>query len=181
MKRIKALESTAHHEAGHAVAAYQLGQAIKSVIKPLTYAISSGRVSTSPYFSGDEWKQLIGVDSEDISGDMQQRLENDVLVCLVGPAAQKRFNFFGYRKGHGEQDRKIAMNWLSKLEGDNQILGYYFRMFDLRARNFVQRATNWGLICHLAETLLVRPTLTGDEVKSVILEGFHVSIEKSRG
>jgi hypothetical protein len=180
MKRIKALESTAHHEAGHAVAAYQLGQPIKSVtISPDDD--SSGSVSTGPYFSGDEWDQLIRVNSEDISGGMQQRLENDVLVCLAGPAAEKRFNFFGYRKGHGEQDRKIAMNWLSKLEGDNQTLGYYFRMFDLRARNFVQRATNWGLICHLAETLLVRPTLTGDEMKSVILEGFQVSIEKSRG
>ena len=180
MKRIKALESTAHHEAGHAVAAYQLGQPIKSVTI-IPDDDSSGSVSTDPYFSGDEWDQLIRVNSEDISGGMQQRLENDVLVCLVGPAAQKRFNFFGYRKFHGEQDRKIAMNWLRLLEGDNQILGYYFRMFDLRARNFVQRSTNWGLICHLAETLLAKPTLTGDEVKSVIFEGFQVSIEKSRG
>ena len=180
MKRIKALESTAHHEAGHAVAAYQLGQPIKSVTI-IPDDDSLGSVSTGPYFSGDEWDQLIGVNSEDISGGMQQRLENDVLVCLVGPAAQKRFNLFGYRKGHGEQDRKIAMNWLKLLEGDNQILGYYFRMFDLRARNFVQRSTNWGLICHLAETLLAKPTLTGDEVKSVIFEGFQVSIEKSRG
>jgi len=112
---------------------------------------------------------------------MQQRLENDVLVSLVGPTAQKRFNPFGCRKFHGEQDRKIAMNWLSKLEEDNQLLGYYFKMFDLRARNFVQRSTNWGLICHLAETLLAKPTLTGAKVKSVILEGFQVSIEKSRG
>ena len=180
MKRTKKLEATAHHEAGHAVAAYQLGQLIKSVTI-IPDDDSYGSVSTGPYFSGDEWDHLIGVNSEDISGDMQHRLENDVLVSLVGPAAQKRFNFLGYRKFHGEQDRKIAMNWLSKLEEDNQILGYYFRMFDLRARNFVQRVTNWGLICHLAETLLVRSTLTGDEVKSVILAGFHVSIEKSRG
>ena len=180
MKRIKALESTAYHEAGHAVAAYQVGQLIKSVTI-IPDDDSSGSVSTGPYFSGDEWDQLIRVNSEDISGGMQQRLENDVLVCLVGPAAQKRFNFFGYRKFHGEQDRKIAMNWLRLLEGDNQILGYYFRMFDLRARNFVQRSTNWGLICHLVETLLAKPTLTGDEVKSVIFEGFQVSIEKSRG
>ncbi len=179
MKRIKALESTAHHEAGHAVAAYQLGQPIKSVTI-IPDDDSLGSVSTGPYFSGDEWDQLIGVNSKDISGGMQQRLENDVLVSLVGPAAQKRFNPFGYRKFHGEQDRKIAMNWLEKLEGDNIILGHYFRMFDLRAHNFVQRSTNWGLICHLAETLLAKPTLTGDEVKSVIFEGFQVSIEKSR-
>ena len=180
MKRIKALESTAYHEAGHAVAAYQLGQLVKSAtIIPNDDLF--GSVSTDPYFSGNEWDQLIGVEPEDISGDMQQRLENDVLVSLVGPAAQKRFNPFGYRKFHGEQDRKIAMNWLEKLEGDNKILGHYFRMFDLRAHNFVQRSPNWGLICHLAETLLAKPTLTGDEVKSVILEGFHVSIEKSRG
>jgi len=173
MKRTKKLEATAHHEAGHAVAAYQLGQLIKSVtIIPVDD--SYGSISTSPYFSGDEWDQLNGVNSEDISGDMQQRIENDVLVSLVGPAAQKRFNLFGYRKFHGEQDRAIAIEWLSRLEGDNQILGYYFRMFDLRARNFVQRSTNWRLICHLAETLLAKPTLTGDEVKSVILEGFQV-------
>jgi len=72
------------------------------------------------------------------------------------------------------------MNWLYKLEGNNQILGHYFRMFDLRALIFFQRSTNWGLICHRAETLLAQANLTGDEVKSAIFEGFQVSVLGSR-
>jgi hypothetical protein len=48
----------------------------------------------------------------------------------------------------------------------------HFRYLQFRARNFVHHPKNWMLIEALAEVLLERQTLSGDEVDQVIRATF---------
>ncbi len=84
MRRTKALEATAYHEAGHAVAAYKVGMKVKRLtIVPSGDALGSHQHHA--YFPGVNLEY-------DSSPRAQRRAENFALVCFAGPAAQRRFN-----------------------------------------------------------------------------------------
>ena len=169
MKRTKALESTAYHEAGHAVAAWRYGVRTKrlSIVPEPSFA---GQHVRHPYFGGinQEWGS---------SPRAQRRVENMVLVCCAGPAAQRRFNPKGFRNYHAEGDWYQAINLLSHLTGDDEILSAYFKLIDLRARKFVAQPSVWPLIEGLAETLLEREHLTGMEVRAIISDSMSAAVQ----
>ena len=153
MKRTKKLESTAYHEAGHAVAAHWLGIRTKH-LSILPDDDSEGRHAHVPYFSGMH-------PDYDSSPRMQRRFENMVLVCLAGPAAQQRFNPHGFRYSHGSHDRREAVDLLNYLVGSQQELQAYYNLIDIRARAFVNGAYHWKSIEALANALLDSGTMTG--------------------
>jgi ATP-dependent Zn protease len=84
-----ALEATAIHEAGHAVAAWLLRVRVNSAtIIPHSGAL--GHVTHA--------NPLRGVDLEwDDSDRARLRAERYIKVCLAGPLAQKKFNPRSYR------------------------------------------------------------------------------------
>ena len=163
MKRSKALESLAYHEAGHAVAAFHHNVRVKKR-SILPEPGSSGRLTPHPsYFSGIH-------PESDTSPRVQRRLENMVLVCCAGPAAQRRFNPRGYRTNQGQGDWHQAIDLLSHLSGDSEILLAYFNLIDLQARKFVHLPWAWSCIEDLAAALLEHKELTGKQVRSVVEE-----------
>ncbi len=162
MKRTKALQSTACHEAGHAVAAWRLGVRTKS-LSIIPKVDSLGQHVHHPYLGGInlEW---------DGGARAQRRAENMALVSCAGPAAQRRFSPKGFRNYHAEGDWHQAIDLLSCLSGDAEVLSAYFKLIDLQAQKFVAAPFLWELIESLAEALLDRHRLTGKEVRAVIAD-----------
>jgi hypothetical protein len=100
------------------------------------------------------------------------------LVCCAGPAAQRRFNPKGFRNYHAEGDWYQAIELLSHLSGDDEILSAHFKLIDVRARKFVVLPHIWPLIEGLAEALLERQHLNGKEVRTVIFESRQRALER---
>ena len=166
------LATIAHHEAGHAVAAFHVGMEAKP-IKFISGNETGRHPITTPYFSNEELESLVW---EEVTGDLQQRIENDAFISLVGPWAQKKYNPKGFRKTQAEGDYQAAMKLLSGVREDKEVLEHYFRMIDLEAHKFVQDKFKWRLICHLANALLNQPEMAAGEVKNAIMGGYRVNL-----
>jgi ATP-dependent Zn protease len=160
MKRTKALESAAYHEAGHAVAAWHCRVRTKS-LSIIPELDSAGRHIRHPYFGGIN----LEIDS---SPRAQRRVENMVLVCCAGPAAQRRFDPKGFRSYHAQGDWYEAINLLSYLTDDDEVLRAHFKLVDLRARKFVALPSVWSLIEDVAGALFERHQLTGKDIRAII-------------
>ena len=166
------LATIAHHEAGHAIAAFECHMEAKS-LSIVPDDESAGRHIHEPYFSDEDVENILyGV----MTAEQQFKLENNAKVCLAGPWAQKRYNPKGFRKYHGEGDRADALSFLGRVR-EGESLSLYYKLIDLDARNFVQNDRIWGVICNLANALLNQPEMSGDEVHSAILESFKKGIE----
>ena len=161
MKQNKRLESTAYHEAGHGVVAWLKGVRTRK-LSIIPDEGSFGRHIHHPYFSG------INLDFDE-SPRAQRRAENMVLVLCAGPAAQRRFNPKGFRSHHASDDWHQAIQLLSHLESDNEVVQVYYDMFELKARNLVASPVYWPCIEAVAEALLERRQLSGSEVKDIIV------------
>ncbi len=161
MKQTKELESIAYHEAGHAVAAHAHQVRIKALtIVPADGTL--GRLESQPYFKG------INIDY-DSSPRAQQRVENMVIVCLAGPAAQRRFYPRGSWRVNAKGDWQQVMDLLSYLVGSEEQLTAYCNLMEIRARDFVRDPEWWFLIERVAQRLLDRQTLTGAEVRKLMI------------
>ncbi len=165
MKYTKALESTAYHEAGHAVAAWHFRVRGKS-LSIIPDGSSLGRFSHAPYFGG----LRPGLDD---SPRCQRRLENMALVCLAAPAAQRKFYPRGYRRYHARGDYSEARNLLSYISRGNTELDAHIALIEIRARNFVQSDKMWAAIEELAVALLDQREISGKGIKPIILRGYR--------
>ena len=160
MRRTKVLEATTYHEAGHAVAAWRVGVRCK-LLSTVADETSAGRHVHTPYFSGMNPEY-------DDSPRVQRRLENMALVCLAGPAAQRRFNPKGFRRAYARDDYHQAVDLLSYIAPDNEVLGAYVGLIEVLARKFVEAPRNWYCIESLADELLQRHEMSGREVRAAI-------------
>ena len=99
----------------------------------------------------------------------ETNISKEVVVCLAGPAAQRRFSRHSWRAYHGQSDHARAVNLASRLnEDDERARDLYLRWMERRADHLVERY--WPFVTALAERLLVVPTLTGDDVWKLISE-----------
>ncbi len=169
MKRTKALQTIAYHEAGHAVAAWYVRvRSISLSIMPDSQSL--GRLTHHSYFAG--------VNPEfDDSPRCQRRLENMALVCLAGPAAQRRFNPRGYPQ-YVKGDYHDAVNFLSYISPDPDELGAHIGWIEVRARNFVRRDDMWVPIKALAAALLDRGEIPSREIKPIILQACQKALDE---
>ena len=169
------LATVAHHEAGHAIAAFEFGGETKS-LSIVPNDESTGIYSHNPYFSDEDVENIL---YGEMTAEQQVKIENNALICLAGPWAQKRYNPKGFRKHHGESDRKVAMSFLGRVR-EGESLSLYYKLIDLDARNFIQNDRFWGAICNLANSLLNQPEMFGKEVHLAILESFKKYNDNAR-
>jgi hypothetical protein len=150
---------TAHHEAGHAVAAFVLDINFdKAHIIQDPAGAFLGRMSKEPEtFVADSVEPV--------------RLEHRLIVNLAGMAAEARYT--------GNADWRFGLddfNWvfdvignLSRLADDD--LPAYMEYLWQRAQNLLRRPGHWEGVQNVAEELLRKGELTYAEVDSIVRPG----------
>lgn len=148
--------ATAHHEAGHALADFKLGFRIKSV----TIVPGDGYIGR---ITGHIGIHLGAAEVRNVTSATLARWHDKVVSLLAGGQAQRRFDPRSFRHWHTRDDKAAVDMLLSRHhEGDEGRALY--RYLDIRARNLVAKPMNWRMIQDLARMLLVRRTMTGEQV-----------------
>jgi len=163
------LEDTAHHEAGHAVAAWWLGQLTKRdlvTVIPDPRTGSLGHLHNPPRFLS----KMEGCSRNSGYYDrIVLQAEKFVVVCLAGNAAScrhLRMKTRRYRAG-GRSDREQAVEVLGRLAGGEELTAY-FHLLQLRAENLVARF--WPEVKAVAKRLLSEKTLTSEQIRDIRLD-----------
>ena len=156
----KALASTAHHEAGHAVMCWKEGIRVNRItIVPNEEA--AGSVERA--------NPLLGIDLEyDGSTRARLRVESCVKVCLAGPVAQRAFNPKGYRKYHGQGDQDKAVDVLSRMVGSDEELEAYLRLLTIQTEQYITGSCGSALVSGVAAALLERKEIPRRDVHPLI-------------
>jgi hypothetical protein len=139
-----ALEATAFHEAGHAVAAWHAGLKIHgATIVPARDR--PGHVTHA--------NPLYGVHLDyDGPDEARLRAEADIVVLLAGPAAQRRHNPRSWRSWHGTSDHERAVDLAMRLNGSDEATSAHLAWLAIVARDEVD--TFWDLVDQVARELI---------------------------
>lgn len=159
------LASTAHHEAGHAIARFRQRLAIRSVTIEEDEE-SFGRASHNP--PGEWFQPDIEVDRR-----TRNRIESEIICALAGPEAECRFmgnDDAPYGAG-SQADLDVAALLACYVCGDDDEASAYMEWLRIRARNLVR--SEWELVEVLAAALLDRKTLSGHQVRKVLRRVFE--------
>ncbi len=160
MKRTKAIEATAYHEAGHAVLCWKERVRLKgaSIIPDRT---SAGRIAHS--------HPLKGINPEfDTSTHSRVRMEKEVRILLAGTIAQRKFSPKGYRHYHGGQDHEWATDLLMHYTGSDEEVEAYINLLHVQTRQALDLPWVWTAVIAVAEALLDKGELTGRETRAII-------------
>lgn len=154
--------ATAHHEAGHAVAAWHLGIAVRMVMvtgdRSLGYL---GRMVHAPIST-----QLAeALEAGAVSPAQRQRVEGLVMMMLAGELAERRHRGRANHLGASE-DRAHARSLLTLITADPDEESAYLSWLFIRARNLVE--AHWPQITAVAAALLEQGTLTGRELRALL-------------
>jgi hypothetical protein len=144
------LWATAYHEAGHAVAATAYGKGIRrqgaTIVPDLKGAL--GSVWMRKHIPGDPSVAY------SLTGRMRLRIEEDIMVSLAGPIAQRCFRPSSVRSHHGRGDHEAAIDLLMYIVGDERELKAYWRLLMVRTENFVRLPFRWMQIEAIAKALM---------------------------
>lgn len=150
------LRAVAHHEAGHAVADFYHDFSVRLVTIVPDHK-TAGRVELA------FWPEV----------EADRRLAEDMLLCFAcGPEAERRYlrrrNKFGAVSSDYMQGELLFR--LIGIEKPD----FEFLLLDELARQYVE--AHWQEIRAVAQELLDRGTLTGDELRQVIHESTDAQI-----
>ena len=143
-----ALAATAHHEAGHTVAAFVLDIPVKRVsIVPDAKRGVAGHVYLGSCRSVDA-------------------MHRQGIVALAGEAAQRRYNPRSVRHHHGGGDRQAVAKHALERTGSEEQATLLARLWELQARDLVER--RWEAIQRVAAALLKQQTLDAAQVRMIL-------------
>lgn len=157
MKPKSQIERTAHHEAGHLVVEYKISGGLCSgevTIRPRPVEGILGHAS-----SEEPWPTIMHDDGP-VSFDPEV-LENEILSLYAGLAAESRFDPEGTDPRGAWADNEKAAEWLRFHPNPPA-------EETLRARAAALVETHWTAIDALAQELLARRELPGDEAEIIV-------------
>lgn len=154
----RALQSVAHHEAGHAVVNWKEGVPVTSV-SIIPKEDSVGHIISRHIL------HEINVEWDD-SPQTRSLVESRIRICLAGPIAQKMFNPHGFRKHHAEHDWKEATNLVLYLGGDEETTNACIQQLKNQTHDIIDR--HWDRVEAIAEALIEQKKLSGAQVKEII-------------
>jgi len=161
-------QATAYHEAGHAFADWHFNFRVKRAsIVANKKDNSAGHVLTK---TGLPFRSL---EHTSPSGARIGRFHDHVVSLLAGQAAQRRYRQSSVRSYHAVSDRNAIADILFTLHSTGE-LPHVIRYLEAKARNLIECPMHWFVIQYLAEELLRRKTMTGEEVETTIREGFDL-------
>ncbi|HEV2057553.1 MAG TPA: hypothetical protein VGV06_20665, partial [Methylomirabilota bacterium] len=156
----KELQSTAYHEAGHAVAAHW----------------ERVRLESATIVPGDDFDGKVisrnllhgrNVDS-DASQRNRSRMLRMVRVSLAGLAAQRRFDAESVKDWHGEYDYQKAADLVSYFTENDRELEAYLNLLLVQAEGIFDRPFVWDQVTAVAEALLAKKTLKSLELRRIM-------------
>ena len=159
-KSTKRLSCTAHHEAGHAVAASMLALRVqRASIEPAEDYLG--------IVSHPRWPKHLTDALQFGRPTLSQiaRLEAHVIVLLAGGIAERQYRGRSNRVGAADDLHK-AVDIVMALSGNAKESSAYLTLLHCRAESLVQ--VHWGAIEAVAQALLSTKTLTGAEVERLI-------------
>jgi hypothetical protein len=173
------LKATAYHEAGHAVVAWKLGIAFKKVTI-VREGDAAGHVKYRAKAVPFRIRAALefGTLTDRQQAWAQWWAERHAVHCLAGMVAQRKFSPRSVRNYHDEGDRESALTGLERLVPEEDLL-LYWRIMRNRARRLIDRY--WEAVEALAQELLKRMTLTGDEAVKIIQLSFEERIRMRMG
>ncbi len=160
MRRTKAHESTAYHEAGHAVIARVLGLSCGEV------TIIADDDSAGHAIIADPWKTAWNWENRDRFRHARQAFRGTIIARMAGAEAEREF--FGQCRGGDDDDRyEIALlmdsRW-TEIPADDW--GQYEVRLRAQTRRLVRRHRH--TIEHVAKALQERGTLEAEEVDAMV-------------
>lgn len=158
--KVPKIEQTAFHEAGHAVLAFELRRRIVSVtVRPGTD--SAGHMVNSGF--SEQFQP-------DIRADRVARatIEREVMIFYAGCAAQSARVGRNVTAG-SSGDLLKAARLLSYLCRSPEEESAYGKWLWVRAKDSVTMPTTWTCIARLADELMRRGTMSGREVRELLV------------
>lgn len=165
------LEQTAHHEAGHAVAAYAVGIGFTSVsIVPNEETGLLGCMRMTG--AATELRQ---------GGEFVSRnrafFEGWIVVVLAGDQAERRFNV-AY-EGQDQGDIEKAVDLVQQFNGyDEELASAHWEWLSLVANREINRPRHWAAVQALATTLMERREISGRQARRIIRTAIERQMEE---
>lgn len=155
-------EAAAYREAGHAAAAWSQG----ILLEPLSIKKRGEKIKENA------WNQpLLGIDPKWIQAAKPDMLiERLAFVCLAGPLAERRHLPRGPRESIHQRRIRNAELLLGYIADSREARMKKRRRLETQAEAMFERRDMWASIEQLANTLMKRGTLSGEETVR-ILEG----------
>ena len=167
----QSLLATAHHEAGHAVAAFVMNLPVNRIS---IFRFGGSVLHHSSFY------RTIDPESMKHTRPLQfrDRVERNVIVALAGAEAQRRFSPRSWRRHHSEVDLHNAIAMLSHVAEEEEELKAHFALLRIRTQNLIN--IRWTAVTALANALVDRSkvfsggkqgwTMTGKEARQVVLD-----------
>jgi ATP-dependent Zn protease len=160
MRTTKAIETIAHHEAGHAVVAHFQRIKVKQVT--LLLDVERGILGYTHTGGAPKW---VGRDPSD---RVRMDVERYVVMCFAGELAEARF-CGEHPKWGMESDDERAIEISLNICGNEEIAGAFRHYCWCLSRALV--AQHWREIETLTTALLERKTLNSSDVREIIVPG----------
>jgi len=161
--------ATAYHEAGHAVAAWLLHIRIRKVtIVPEGDALGYVLRRSVVFRKGVLETLECGAATDREQAWAQFCAERHAIYCFAGMEAQKRFNPRSVRIHHWKSDHDAAMKGLYFLTPRDSIR-LYDRIMRIRTKYLLDRPDARVAVKALAEALVERRTLSGQEALDIMV------------
>jgi ATP-dependent Zn protease len=161
----------AYHEAGHAVACHFFHVKVKSASIVPKKGEYQGCVQHEGMFRG------LRPDIE-VSGRARLQIERNIVISLAGAAAQRRHNKKSWRSYHSSSDFHYAVKLASHVCLSKADSEAFLHWLEVRADELI--ANQWSAVQRIANVLLERKTVPGDEIAALILEQQGVSRDQQQ-
>ena len=150
----------AHHEAGHAVAAFRAGREIREVC--------IAAVTDDPRYDGNiqHNNPLYGQHLEAGDERLSDYYGGELIIALAGPEAERRHDSV---TGIAGNDLDVAQEILDRFVGSGVERESLLRLAQRETRDLVNR--EWPAIERVAAALLRHGRLTGGQLAQLIREG----------
>ena len=155
----RAIKATAHHEAGHAVMAFQLGVNVRGItIIPDHESAGSCLHEGLLKFQG---KELV------TSPTARIKMEKLILICLAGPLAQRKFKPRSVRRYHAGSDYSAVANVALSMNGSTEQANAYIRWLEIRVKEQLYTSMTWRFVEAVASELIKNKEINGKSLPSI--------------
>jgi len=161
-KDMREIEATAYHEAGHAVAAFHVGRAVRAI----TIAPGEGYLGRVWHYPvTGKWLQP----DIELTSRTRDYLETSITTLLAGPTAERKARGRWNHRGAGF-DRSTAADLAFQLVGSAEQLEHYFAWRVQVAEDLWENPYRWDQVRQLAAELLEHKTMSGRVVRELLLQ-----------